>query len=46
LSAEGVAALADLDGNPAITTKKEAAMIAVLMQVLGSGPAQGDAAPH
>ncbi|WP_133065006.1 hypothetical protein [Flavimaricola marinus] len=38
LSDDAIAALADLDGDPSITTDQEAAMIALLMQVLGSNP--------
>ena len=39
LSDAAIAALADLDGDPAITTAQEHAMIAVLRQVLGLPPA-------
>lgn len=38
LSQQAIAVLADLDGNPHVTTAKEAAMIIVLMQVLGVAP--------
>ena len=33
-------AMADLDGDPSVTTEEEARMIEVLMQVLGTDPAQ------